>query len=416
MEAGTMTEPESIVWLHPRAITLLARPRCSRRFSDSLGLSRPEADRFHQAYEQSRALERAEVSEGWSLDMPVGNDETARDVLRRRYGDLTPDFAGRNTEYISAKAESRPWLKAAIDADPLVQACYVERDQSAGHDLRRHEGWQGEQGQAERAASFATQLTRRTGVPTCALRMRTVRGAFTAVVRGETPEKVRDVPIEGNTLTSTVGGTRSRFPSDRSAYQSLVAGHRGANRGSADDRPQRGSRVCGRPRGCRTQFRRRDRFSPADLAAHVMRALQLHLWDGCSRDVCPAESPWTARPFLANLVLDALAEHASGRTTQHPKTAYWEAGLGIRLPGRTAAEQLHNAQWAWATRHSERVVHGVLLGAASPSQIEHCLGADRTSEEWPAAVGDSLARTDTDDMVTAALRSLPLSDSPRRTN
>src|SRR5690606_11989536 len=107
---------------------------------------------LRQAYERSRAIERAEAGGGWSLDMPVGNDETARDVLRRRYGDLTPDRIRENAEYIEKNAEARPWLKHAEDADPMVQACYVERDRSAGHDLQRHEGWRGEQGQADRVA------------------------------------------------------------------------------------------------------------------------------------------------------------------------------------------------------------------------------------------------------------------------
>lgn len=101
--------------------------------------------------------ERAAVETRLAEYAVAGLDEVA--VLPLAAGDpmgertlRVPDRIRENAEYIEKNAEARPWLKHAEDADPMVQACYVERDRSAGHDLQRHEGWRGEQGQADRVA------------------------------------------------------------------------------------------------------------------------------------------------------------------------------------------------------------------------------------------------------------------------
>jgi hypothetical protein len=104
-----------------------------------------------------RSHERPE-RKPWTLDTPVGKDETAGDVLRRHHfgkdseqRELPPETAKRNQDHVADNAEKSPWLTPAADADPLVQSIYVERDQSVGHDLQRHEGWRGTQGQFDRA-------------------------------------------------------------------------------------------------------------------------------------------------------------------------------------------------------------------------------------------------------------------------
>jgi hypothetical protein len=90
--------------------------------------------------------------EPWDLDKPVGKDESAGEVLRRHHGgDLPKETVERNADYIATQSADKPWLAKAADADPLVQAIYVERDQSVGHDLERHEGWRALQGQYDRA-------------------------------------------------------------------------------------------------------------------------------------------------------------------------------------------------------------------------------------------------------------------------
>ena len=150
-----------------------------------------------------------------------------------------------------------------------------------------------------------------------------------------------------------------------------------------------------------------DRFRPADLAAHIARALQLHLWEDCTRDPCPKEARWTGTPFLANLVLGELAEHAAKTSNRHPRTTTWEARLGIRLAGRTAAEQLHEAQWLWATAHSVRRVQTILFGSHVPSWLERYVEADRADERWPDAVARAVSTTAPDDLLVAVLQSTP---------
>lgn len=124
----------------------------------------PEIERVVKSHQDrpsdaKRLLEGTEERKPWTLDTPVGKEETAGDVLRRHHfgeesdqRDLPPETVRKNTDYIATKgSEKSPWLKEAAEADPLVQSVYVERDQSVGHDLQRHEGWRGEQGQHDRA-------------------------------------------------------------------------------------------------------------------------------------------------------------------------------------------------------------------------------------------------------------------------
>ncbi|MBM7786787.1 hypothetical protein [Tenggerimyces flavus] len=110
----------------------------------------PEIERVIKSH-QDRPAETERKP--WTLDTPVGKNETAGDVLRRHHGDeLPPETVRKNADYIAEKGNDKsPWLKEAADADPLVQSVYVERDQSVGHDLQRHEGWRGDQGQHDRA-------------------------------------------------------------------------------------------------------------------------------------------------------------------------------------------------------------------------------------------------------------------------
>lgn len=74
---------------------------------------------------------------------PEGHDADAADAL-------DPETARFVADYIDQHKQDRPWLAKAEGEDPLVQYVYVARDQSGGHDLRRHEGFRGDEGQAAR--------------------------------------------------------------------------------------------------------------------------------------------------------------------------------------------------------------------------------------------------------------------------
>ena len=148
-----------------------------------------------------------------------------------------------------------------------------------------------------------------------------------------------------------------------------------------------------------------DRIGPADLAAHVAGALRNHLWG--TRSGCPSEPSWTATPFVGYLVLDDLTDFARHDTGRHPRTTEWETNLGVELPGDTAAEQLHHAQWSWATAHSRRVLDGVLFGADTPCWIERHLGTDRTAPDWRNKIGTTLTQLGADRMIIATLRHRP---------
>lgn len=76
-------------------------------------------------------------------DCPAG---TRRDAEH-----LDPESARWVEAYITRNVADRPWLEPAAGRDPLVQYVYVARDLAGGHDLRRHEGHRGDDGQADRA-------------------------------------------------------------------------------------------------------------------------------------------------------------------------------------------------------------------------------------------------------------------------
>ncbi len=96
------------------------------------------------------ALERAERP-NWTLDTSVGS-ETARDVLKRYCGgELSEADAKELADYIRDNRVENPILRVVADQDPKVQRIYVDQLAAGGHHTERHDGWNDDLSQAERA-------------------------------------------------------------------------------------------------------------------------------------------------------------------------------------------------------------------------------------------------------------------------
>lgn len=94
--------------------------------------------------------ERAERPK-WTLDTPVG-DETARDVLKRYCGgELSEADTQSLADYIKDNRATKPMVSVVDNADPLVQKVYIDQLRAGGHQAERHDSWNDDLAQAERA-------------------------------------------------------------------------------------------------------------------------------------------------------------------------------------------------------------------------------------------------------------------------